>query len=47
MNALEPLSLGEGKGFQSTAPIYAWADGHVVSTIIPGDLGIPVLKHLH
>lgn len=41
MNALEPL------GNQTSAPIYAWAEGGVISTIIPGDLGIPILKHLH
>ena len=41
MNALEPL------GDQSTAPIYAYANDHVISTIVPGDLGIPVLRHIH
>jgi len=41
MNALAPVSAG-----QTTAPIYAYTD-HVVSTIVPGDLGIPVLKHIH
>jgi len=40
-NALEPL------GNQKSAPIYAYADDHVISTIIPGDLGIPILRHVH
>ena len=32
---------------QRSAPIYAYADDHIFSTIIPGDLGIPVLRHCH
>ena len=32
---------------QLSAPIYAHADGAVVSTIVPGDLGIPRLRHVH
>lgn len=28
-------------------PIYFWAADKVISTVIPGDLGIPVLRHCH
>ena len=28
-------------------PIYCWAADKVISTVIPGDLGIPVLRHCH
>ena len=34
-------------GEQKTAPIYAHSGDKLVSTLIPGDLGIPVLKHIH
>ena len=30
-----------------TAPIYAHSGERLLSTIEPGELGIPVLKHLH
>eukprot|EP00041_Stephanoeca_diplocostata_P027916 m.779164 g.779164 ORF g.779164 m.779164 type:complete len:490 (+) comp23278_c0_seq1:16-1485(+) len=43
MNALEPISSSPAK----TAPIYAHSGERLLSTIEPGDLGIPVLKHLH
>lgn len=43
MNALEPLRHTPAR----TAPIYAHNGEQLVSTIEPGDLGIPVLKHLH
>ena len=42
MNSLVPVTAE-----QSTAPIYAYAEDQIISTIVPGDLGIPVLKHLH
>jgi hypothetical protein len=32
---------------QKTAPILAYADGKVVSTIVAGDLGVPILKNIH
>lgn len=32
---------------QKSAPIYAYADGEVISTIIPADLGVPVIRHNH
>jgi len=41
MNALEPL------GTQKSAPIYAWANNHVISTIHTSDLGIPVITNIH
>jgi hypothetical protein len=31
----------------SRYPIYFWAADKVISTVIPGDLGIPVLRHCH
>jgi hypothetical protein len=43
MNALEPIPGTPAK----TAPIYAHSGERLLSTIEPGDLGIPVLKHLH
>lgn len=41
INALRPL------GGESSAPIYAYTGNKLVSTIVPGDLQIPVLKNLH
>eukprot|EP00747_Dinoflagellata_sp_TGD_P039113 gnl/TRDRNA2_/TRDRNA2_140070_c0_seq2.p1 gnl/TRDRNA2_/TRDRNA2_140070_c0~~gnl/TRDRNA2_/TRDRNA2_140070_c0_seq2.p1 ORF type:complete len:333 (-),score=57.54 gnl/TRDRNA2_/TRDRNA2_140070_c0_seq2:103-1101(-) len=32
---------------QKSAPIFAYADGGVISTVVPGDLGIPVLRYIH
>jgi hypothetical protein len=43
MNALAPIEHTPGK----TAPIYAHSGERLLSTIEPGQLGIPVLKHLH
>ena len=43
MNALEPIRHTPAK----TAPIYAHSGERLLSVIEPGDLGIPVLKHLH
>jgi hypothetical protein len=43
MNALEPIQHTPGR----TAPIYAHSGERLLSTIEPGQLGIPVLKHLH
>lgn len=43
MNALEPIQHTPAK----TAPIYAHTGERLLSIIEPGDLGIPVLKHLH
>jgi hypothetical protein len=43
MNALEPIQHTPAK----TAAIYAHCGERLLSTIEPGDLGIPVLKHLH
>eukprot|EP00943_MAST-04B_sp_MAST-4B-sp1_P009419 g9419.t1 len=43
MNALEPIQHTPAK----TAAIYAHTGERLLSTIEPGDLGIPVLKHLH
>jgi hypothetical protein len=43
MNALEPVRCTPAK----TAAIYAHDGQNLVSTIEPGELGIPVLKHLH
>ena len=40
-NALRAL------GGQSSAPIYAHTGDELVSTIVPGDLGIPVLTNIH
>ena len=40
-NALKPI------GEQRSAPIYAHTSKDVVSTIIPGDLNIPVLTNIH
>lgn len=40
-NALKAL------GSQKSAPIYAHTGDKLVSTIIPGDLGIPVLTNIH
>ncbi len=40
-NALRPL---EG---QASAPIYTHTGDNLVSTIVPGDLGIPVLTNIH
>jgi len=43
INPLAPIHKN-----QSSAPIYAWTvEDQVISTIVPGDLGIPVLKHVH
>lgn len=42
-NALEPIQHTPAK----TAPIYAHSGERLLSTIEPGNLGIPVLKHLH
>ena len=41
MNALEPL------GDQKSAPVYAHTGEKLLSTIVAGELGIPVLKNLH
>jgi len=43
MNALEPIQHTPAK----TAPIFAHSGERLLSTIEAGDLGIPVLKHLH
>ena len=43
MNALEPIQHTPAK----TAPIFAHSGERLLSTIEPGELGIPVLKHLH
>ena len=43
MNALEPIRETPAK----TAAIFAHSGERLLSTIEPGDLGIPVLKHLH
>mmetsp|Transcript_36374 Transcript_36374/g.72396 ORF Transcript_36374/g.72396 Transcript_36374/m.72396 type:complete len:141 (-) Transcript_36374:231-653(-) len=43
MNALEPIRHTPAR----TAPIYAHDGEALVSTVEPGDLGIPVLKHIH
>jgi hypothetical protein len=43
MNALEPIRCTPAK----TSAIYAHDGEELVSTIEPGELGIPVLKHLH
>ena len=42
-NALEPIRHTPAR----TAPIYAHTGERLLSTIEPGQLGIPVLKHLH
>mmetsp|Transcript_15024 Transcript_15024/g.44638 ORF Transcript_15024/g.44638 Transcript_15024/m.44638 type:complete len:448 (-) Transcript_15024:173-1516(-) len=42
-NALEPIQHTPAK----TASIYAHSGERLLSTIQPGELGIPVLKHLH
>lgn len=42
-NALEPIRHTPAR----TAPIYAHSGERLLSTIEPGQLGIPVLKHLH
>ena len=42
-NALEPIQHTP----QKTAPIFAHSGQRLLSTIEPGELGIPVLKHLH
>lgn len=42
-NALEPIQHTP----QKTAAIYAHSGDRLLSTIEPGTLGIPVLKHLH
>ncbi len=42
MNALEPVQWT-----QVSAPIYAYAGASILSTIVPGDLGIPKLRHVH
>lgn len=42
INPLAPVTEG-----QKSAPIYAYMDDAIISTIIPGDLGVPVLKHVH
>jgi hypothetical protein len=42
INPLAPVT-----GAQSSAPIYAYAEDAVISTIIPGDLGVPVGRSLH
>ncbi len=41
LNALKPI------GAQKSAPIYAHTGSKLVSTIIPGDLNIPVLTNIH
>ena len=43
MNALEPIRHTPAK----TAAIYAHSGERLLSTIEPGELGIPILKHLH
>ena len=43
MNALEPIRHSPAR----TAPIYAHSGDALLSVIEPGELGIPVLKHLH
>jgi len=43
MNALQPIPHSPPK----TAQIYAHSGEELLSTIDPGELGIPVLKHLH
>lgn len=43
MNALEPIRHQPHK----TASIYAHSGEDLLSTIYPGSLGIPVLKHIH
>lgn len=43
MNALEPIQHTPAK----TASIYAHTGEHLASTIQPGELGVPILKHLH
>merc|ERR1712086_186650 len=43
MNALEPIQHSPAR----TAQIYAHSGERLLSTIEPGELGIPVLKHLH
>ena len=43
MNALEPIRETPTK----TAAIFAHSGERLLSTIEPGDLGIPILKHLH
>ena len=49
MNALAPLGGADGLPStpQRTAPIYFHTGERLVSTVDPGVLGIPVLKHLH
>jgi len=42
-NGLEPIQHTPAK----TAPIYAHSGERLLSTIEPGQLGIPILKHLH
>jgi hypothetical protein len=42
-NALEPIQHAPCK----TAQIYAHSGEEILSTIDPGALGVPVLKHLH
>lgn len=43
MNALEPIQHTPAK----TASVYAHTGDELVSIINPGELGVPVLKHLH
>lgn len=43
MNALEPIQHTPAK----TASVYAHTGDKLISTIQPGELGIPILKHLH
>ena len=43
MNALEPIQHTPAK----TAPIFAHSGERLLSIVEPGELGIPVLKHLH
>ncbi|MFY0650567.1 MAG: hypothetical protein JXQ96_00970 [Cyclobacteriaceae bacterium] len=40
-NALKPI------GEQKSAPIYAHNSEKLISTIVPGDLGIPILTNIH
>jgi hypothetical protein len=40
VNALEPVAQA-----QLSAPIYAHSGSSLISTIVPGDLGIPKLRH--
>jgi len=43
MNALEPIQHTPAK----TAPIFVHTGERLASVVEPGELGIPVLKHLH